>query len=343
MSLSASPGSRVVASPWRRGIPRPLALLTAPLTRLIARRLLLSLVLLLVVSALTFVLTSFVPGDPARAILGVNYTPERYEELRTQLGLDLPLWQQYTDWLSAALRGDFGRSLYDPVPVTKLIVPRLPVTLSLTIGTIIVSLVVGAALGIVSAVRGGVLGRVVDVLALIGLAFPAFWVGAVLISIFGVELRWLPTFGWVSFTESPIGWLRSLILPVASLSAFGVSVIAKQTRESMLDVLDSEYIRMARASGIGWPSLIFMHALKNAGIRILTVLGVLAVSLLGGTVMIEFVFGLPGIGDLAVIAASRRDLTVMQGIVVFITIVVIVINLLVDLCYSALNPKVRTE
>lgn len=319
------------------------ALLDAPIVRLVGRRLATSVVLLFVVSALTFVLASLIPGDPARQILGAQATPESYEALRHALGVDLPVYQQYWDWLRHAVTGDLGTSLFDDVPVTEMIGRRLPVTLSLTIGTLLVSLVVGVALGVASAVRGGAIARVVDALALVGLAFPPFWIGALLLSWFAVGLGWFPTFGYVPFEQSPGDWLRSLVLPVASLSAFGVSVIAKQTREAMLESLASEYVRMARASGVSEASIVLRHALKNAAMRILTMLGLLAVTLLGGTVAVEVVFGMPGLGELAVSSTTRHDAPVLQGIVVCFAVVVIVINLLVDICYMLVNPKVRAS
>lgn len=317
--------------------------LRSPVARLVGRRLATSVVLLFVVSALTFVLASLIPGDPARQILGPQATPESYAALRRALGVDLPVYQQYWDWLRHAVTGDLGTSLFDDVPVTEMIGRRLPVTLSLTIGTLLVSLVAGVALGVASAVRGGVVGRVVDALALVGLAFPPFWIGALLLSWFAVGLGWFPTFGYVPFEESPGDWLRSLALPVASLSAFGVSVIAKQTREAMLESLASEYVRMARASGVSQTSIVMRHALKNAAMRILTMLGLLAVTLLGGTVAVEVVFGMPGLGELAVSATTRHDAPVLQGIVVCFAVVVIVVNLLVDVCYMLVNPKVRAK
>ncbi|ADB50357.1 ABC transporter permease [Conexibacter woesei] len=319
------------------------ALLHAPTARFVGRRLLSSAVLLFVVSALTFVLASLIPGDPARQILGPQATPESYAALRQALGVDVPVYQQYWEWLRHAVTGDLGTSLFDAVPVTETIGRRLPVTLSLTIGTLLVSLVAGVALGVASAVRGGVVGRAVDAFALLGLAFPPFWIGALLLSWFAVGLGWFPTFGYVPFDESPGEWLRSLVLPVTALSAFGVSVIAKQTREAMLEALASDYVRMARASGVSQTSIVLRHALKNAAMRILTMVGLLAVTLLGGTVAVEIVFGMPGLGELAVTSTTRHDAPMLQGIVVCFTIVVIAINLLVDVCYTLVNPKVRTR
>jgi len=298
--------------------------------------------LLFIVSALSFVLVSLTPGDAARAILGLNAPAGAYERLRHALGLDRPLWEQYWEWLRNALHGDLGNSLVTSEPVTHAIDARLPVTLSLIIGALVVTLVLGVGIGVFSAVRGGVAGRVVDAFALIGFALPSFWVGATLIAIFAVDLGWLPATGYVPLTESPADWLRSLILPVVALALVSVAFVAKQTREAMLDALSSEYVRMARASGVSSTSLIFRHALKNAGARVLTVLGLLFVGLLGGTVFVESVFALPGLGGLAVTASLQHDLPVIQGIVVYFTLIVVVVNLLIDLAYTWVNPKVRT-
>jgi peptide/nickel transport system permease protein len=257
--------------------------------------------------------------------------------------LDLPLYEQYWQWLTHAVRGDLGSSLFTGESVTDAIQSRLPVTLSLMFGALLVSLVVGVALGVFSAMRGGVLGRIVDGFALVGFALPAFWVGAMLVVVFAVALRWLPATGYVALADSPTDWLASLVLPVVSLALGSIAALAKQTREAMLDVLSSEYIRMARANGIRNRSIVLVHALKNASVRVITVLGVQAVGLLGGTVVVENVFALPGLGSLAVNSTVQHDLPVVQGTVVYFTVLVVVINLIVDIAYTWLNPKVRAS
>jgi peptide/nickel transport system permease protein len=314
-----------------------------PLVGLLTRRLVMAAALLFVVTALSFVLVSLTPGDAARAVLGLNAPPGAYERLRHQLGLDVPLPTQYVNWVSDAIRGDFGSLLFTNESVSHAIAQRLPPTLSLMFGALLVSVLVGVALGVFSAVRGGILGRVVDTLALVGFAVPAFWLGALLISWFAVSHRWLPATGYVSFEDSPDQWLRSLVLPVAALSLGAIAAIAKQTREAMLDSLGSEYIRMAWANGVSARSIYFRHALKNAGVRVLTITGLQAVGLLGGIIVIENVFRVPGLGSLAVEATNRHDLPLIQGIVVYFTVIVIVINLTIDIAYSWLNPKVRTS
>ena len=317
-------------------------LLANPVLRVAFRRLVLAIPLLFVVSALSFLLVSLTPGDAARQILGTNPPPGAYPKLRHALGLDLPIQEQYWRWLTHAVRGDLGDSLITSEGVTHSIDARVPVTLSLMLCALLVTLVVGVLLGLLSAVRGGVAGRLIDGLALVGFALPSFWIGAVLIAMFSVRLRWFPVVGYVSFSQSPGSWLRSLALPVLALALHAVAAVAKQTREAVLDVLSSEFIRMARANGISSASIVFRHTLKNAGIRIVTVVGLLAVSLLGGTVLVESLFALPGMGGLAVNAALQHDLPVVQGIVVYFTLMVVVINLVIDLTYSWLNPRVRT-
>jgi peptide/nickel transport system permease protein len=319
-----------------RAVPR-----RHPLLGLAVRRILLAIPLLIVVSALTFVLISLSPGDAAREILGADATPEAYAALRERLGLDLPLYAQYWQWASHAVVGDFGTSLFSSESVATSVAVRAPVTLSLAVGALIVSLVVGVAFGVTSAVRRGVLGRVLDAAAVLGWAVPAFWLGAMLVLLFAVRLHWLPAIGYVPITTSPIEWLRSLVLPVAALSLAGVAAVAKQTREAMLDVLGSEYIRVARANGIRRTSLVLRHALRNAAIRIVTILGLLAVGLVGGTVVVESVFALPGIGSLAVQSSLQHDFPLVQGIVVLITLTVVGINLLIDLVYGWVDPRVH--
>jgi peptide/nickel transport system permease protein len=330
-------GSRVA---W---VPDQALLVRNPVLRVIARRCVMTVPLLFVVSALTFVLVSLTPGNAAEEILGTSATPGEYAALDRALGLNLPLYEQYWNWLRHALTGNLGQSVFTSQPVTQEIGQRLPVTLSLLVGALVVSAVVGIGLGVFSAVRGGAVGRAADALALIGFSLPAFWVGAELIVIFAVWRNWFPATGYVSITSSPAGWFHSLVLPVATLSLYGIASTAKQTREAMLDVLASEYIRIARANGIPRRAIIFRHALRNASMRIVTVLGLLAVGLLGGTVLVENVFALPGLGSLMVTAATQHDLPVVAGIAVYFTLIVVAINLVVDLTYAWLNPRVRVR
>lgn len=316
-----------------------------PLVLAVVRRLVVAIPLLLVVSALVFLLLSVVPGDVTETILGNKQTsgvpPQTYEDLAHELGVDRPWYEQYWNWLSAAVKGDLGQSIVTRQPVTQSIGQRFPITLSLTVGALLLSLVVGVGLGVTSAVRGGGIGRAVDALAMIGWVVPVFWLAAELVVIFAVKLRWFPAIGYVPFEQSPVQWFRSLVLPVVALSIGAIGGFAKFTRESMLDVLASEHVRMSRANGIPRRAITFRYALKPASLQVVTFAGLLVVGLLIGTVFVETVFGIPGMGSLIVNGANGHDLPMVQGVAVFFTLIVIVVNLFVDLAYGLLSPKVR--
>lgn len=308
---------------------------------LIIRRLLTSIPLIVVVTAVTFVLESLVPGNTARAIVGASGSPAAYNRLRAQLGLNQPLWYQYWHYLDSVVHGRLGTSVFTGEPVSTLLNQRLSVTLSLVLLSTALCAVVGVLLGVTSAVRGGVVGRVVEVLSLVGLALPGFWVAIILVAVFAVTLRIFPATGYVFPSASVSRWLWALTLPVIALALAGVAGVAKQTRDSMKDTLAREYIRTLRASGIGQRSIIWKHALRNGAIPVVTVLGLVFVSALSGTVFVEAVFVLPGLGSMAVTATSQHDLPVIEGIALYFTVVVIIVNLLLDVVYGLLNPKVR--
>lgn len=311
------------------------------MTRLIVRRLLMSIPLILVVSALTFIVEALVPGDAARAILGPNGTEADYQALRVKLGLNQPLWEQYGHWLSGAVHGNLGQSIFTGEQVTAMLNQRLGVTLSLMAGVVLLCGTVGVLLGTVSAVRGGWLGKAMDGVALLGLALPSFWVALVLISVFAVTLRLLPPTGYTSPSSSPGMWLESLVLPVIALSLAGITLLANQTRDSMLDVLNSDFVRGLRACGLRPSAVIWKHALRNASLPLVSVLGTTLIAALSGTVFVEAVFALPGLGSLAQQATGEHDLPVLIGIALYFTIITVVINLITDLAYGWLNPKVR--
>lgn len=313
----------------------------SPMTRLVLKRLTTAIVLLLVVSVLSFVLISLTPGDEARAIVGLGGSQEQYLHVRAELGLDKSLPTQYWQWLTQAVHGNFGESLTTSEPVASSIQTRLGVTISLMVGSIVLSLVLGVLFGVISAVRGGVTGRLVDAFGVLGFAVPPFWLAAALITIFAVKLNWLPSTGYVSPSDSLAGWWQSLVLPVTALAIGGIAAIAKQARDGMLEALASEYIRAARASGIAQTSVIFRHALRGAALRVIAVTGWIAVSILGGAVFVENVFSIPGLGSLAVNAATQHDIPLIQGVVVCFTVIVVIINLGTDLVYTWLDPRVR--
>lgn len=303
-----------------------------------------SLVLLFVITAATFVLASLAPGDAAKAILSSqsgSYTPQQYQQMRHALGIDQPLPVQYWHWLDGVLHGSLGADLFSGQPVIQELNTRLGPSLSIIVGTVIVSGLVGVSLGIVSALRGGARGRLVDVVSLAGLALPNFWLALVLVELLAVKVQLFPATGYAPLGTDPGPWLRSIALPVLTLSAGGVAFVAKQTRDSLSEVMSRDFIVMLRARGLSRRSVVLRHGLRNAAIPVVTVLGLLLVSLLGGTVLIENVFSIPGLGQEAVTAAGSHDLPVIEGVAFYFAVVVVIANLLVDVSYSLLNPRMR--
>lgn len=313
------------------------------MTRLILHRLILSVPLLFVVSVIAFLLQSLIPGDAARQFVGLTATPEQVEQARETLGLDKPLYAQYGTWVAGAFRGDLGVSMANQQPVIDQIAQRLPVTLSLVILATLVAVVVGVLLGVVSIRGNRVVARVFDVLSIGGLALPNFWIALILVAVFAVSLGLFPATGYVPATSSVAGWAGALVLPVAALAMTGITTIAKQTRESMLDIQSSEHVRNLRLNGIPERSVIFRHVLRGSAVRIVTVAGLLFIGALGGSVVVEQVFGLPGLGSLAVNATSTKDIPVIQGVAVTFTLLVVVMNLITDIVYGWLNPRVRAS
>jgi peptide/nickel transport system permease protein len=313
------------------------------MTRLLLRRLAISLPMVIGVSIAMFLLASIVPGDQAQTILGEEATPESISALREQLGLNLPLYQQYWNWAVGAVQGDLGNSIYSGQPVVQIIADRLPVTGSLVVLSTMVIAVFGAGLGLLSAFKAGWLGRTLDTVSLIGLAVPSFAVAVLLVSLFAVTFRVFPATGYVPLSESPGDWLLSLVLPVAAMSLTGVTLVAKQMRDSALDALERDSVRVLRANGISEKSILFRHVLKNAAMPSVTVVGVAAVASLTAAIFVENVFVLPGLGSLATSATLTHDLPVILGLGVYFTVIVIAINLLVDITYGILNPKVRVS
>lgn len=309
--------------------------------RLVMRRLLLAVPLVFIVSSLTFVLAELVPGDAASAILGTEATPEQVAALRSEYGLDAPFLVRYWDWLSSAVQGDLGRSIFTGVDVTSELNSRLAVTLSLTVGMGVVCLVVGVGLGVLGAVQRGWIGRCINALSLLGLALPSFWLGLLMIALFAVTLGWLPAVGYVNFADDPRAWALHLILPVAALALTGVTNMAKQTREAIKDTMEQPFVKGLVSSGLSSRSVLFKHVLRNASLPIASLLGYVIVTALAGSVFVEAVFVLPGLGSLAQQATTTSDLAALQGIAVYITILTVVVNLLTDVVSGWLNPKVR--
>lgn len=307
----------------------------------LAWRILGSLVLLLVVPTVTFFLQAVAPVNIGRAVLGVNATAERVAEFNAQLGLDQPLVVRYWDWLTGALTGDLGVSYANLQPVQDIIGPRLGVSLSLIVGALLVFTAVGLLLGILSATGGRVIGSIVDAVSTIGLAVPNFVLAVLLVAIFALQIPIFPATGYVAPEINSELWFRSLVLPVIALAFAGITAVAKQTRDQMMLAIASPYARTLRANGATEFSLIYKHALRNASGPVVTVLGIIFVGALSGSVVVENIFVLPGLGGQALQSALQHDLPVIQGIAVYFTIIVVIVNVLIDVATTILNPKVR--
>ncbi|WP_415853282.1 ABC transporter permease [Sinomonas sp. G460-2] len=313
------------------------------MTRVILHRLAVAIPVLFLMSIFTFVLVSFLPGDAAKALLGENATPQQIEQLRQQMGLNRPLAEQYLAWLGSAMHGDFGSSLLNGQPVVEILNTRLPVTLGLILATTVVTSVVGVVLGFASALRGGWLGRLVDLLAFVSFASPPFWIALLLITLFSVEWHVLPPNGFVPLAESPLGWVQTMLLPIVALATGGFAGIATQTRDSTMDALGRDFVRVLFANGLTRRSIAWKHVLRSSAPAVLTVIGLIFVSLLSGAVLIEQVFALPGVGQEVVTATTNHDIPVIQGAVLYLTAIVLIVNLVVDIMYGFVDPRVRVR
>jgi ABC-type dipeptide/oligopeptide/nickel transport system permease component len=301
--------------------------------RYILRRLALLVPLLLGASILVFLTMRLIPGDPARLALGPEATEDQVQLMRRQWGLDQPLPVQYVYWLGHALQGDFGRSTVSRVPAGQEIALRLPATLQLTLLSMLVATTVGLGLGVLAAVRHNTwLDRASMLVALLGVCTPTFWLGLMLILVFSVQLAWLPSFGQ--------GGLAHLVLPALTLGAAASAVIARVTRSSLLDVLGADYLRTARAKGLTEQVVVARHALKNALIPVLTLLGLEFGGLLAGAIVTETVFAYPGIGLLLVSSVNNRDFAVVQAALLLFAVQFVLINLLVDVLYAFVDPRI---
>lgn len=304
------------------------------MTRYFARRVIGLIPLLLAVATVTFFALELTPGDPAVLIMGQDVTPEGLAEVRRTLGLDRPLVEQYLRYLGGLVRGELGRSFRTRTPVTEDLARTFPVTFTLAVGATVVSTIVGVGGGVISAVRPhSSIDYVVRAGILTAVSAPVFWLGLVLIYWFSIRLAWFPVSGW--------GTLRHIVLPVAALSAFPLASVARMTRSSILDVLTHDYVRTARAKGVSGTGVLARHVLKNAFIPVVTVIALQFGVLLGGAVITETVFALPGLGQLVVTAVLARDYAVIRGAVLLVAISFAVINLLVDVVYAALDPRIR--
>ena len=310
--------------------------------RFLLQRLASAFLVLLMVSLCTFVLIWLVPGDVASQLADPGASTEELKRIRERLNLDQPWHIQLFSWYGNLLRGDLGQSFLLNRSVTDAILERLPVTLSLTLLALAIAVTLGVGAGIVAAVKhGSWADQSIMTLALIGLSIPDFWLGLVGIYVFAVALGWLPSGGFVPFSQDPIGWARSMALPAVTLGVTQVGLIARITRSSMLDVLGQDYVRTARAKGVPTFKVIVKHAFTNALIPVITVIGVIVGVLLGGAVVIEQVFSLPGVGRLIIGAVLRRDYPVIQGGLLLLAFIYVFVNIVVDLLYAYVDPRVR--
>lgn len=311
--------------------------------RYLVRRLVMLLPVLIGTTVVVFSLIHLVPGDAALVILGNDYTPEGAQQLRTQLGLDRPLYVQYLDWIGNVLQGNLGNSIYpfggikfQGDPVAKIIIDRLPTTLTLTFGTMALSILLALPIGMITAIkRNSATDSILRIVSMIGISMPVFWFGLLLILVFAVRLHWLPANGNISTSG-----LQALILPVIALGISDAALLSRMTRSAMLEVLAEDYVRTARAKGLKSIVVYYRHALRNALIPIITVVGFQFGGLLSGAILTETIFTMPGLGRLLVESVFRRDYPVIQGCVLVIALMYVVTNLVVDLFYAYLDPRV---
>lgn len=306
------------------------------------QRLLAAIPVLLIVAVVTFSLVHLTPGDPASLMAGDQALPEDIERIKDKLGLNRPLYEQLAIYFWDILRGDFGESVFTKFPVTTLIAQRLEPTISIAIFSQLVAIIIAIPAGILAAWKANTwIDRVVMILAVAGLAIPSFWLGANLIWLFAVRLDWFPALGYVSISEGVLPWLRSITLPSIAIGFISAALIARMTRASMLEVLREDYVRTARAKGLGEYKILIAHAFKNASIPVVTIIGIGLAGLVSGLVVTEAVFAIPGVGRLIVDAVLRRDYPVIQGVVLMVTFAYVLINLAVDIIYGYLDPRIR--
>jgi peptide/nickel transport system permease protein len=308
----------------------------------IVRRILATIPVMAVVALFVFSLLYIAPGDPAAVIAGDQATPEDVERIRASLGLDRPYLVRFADWLWDILRGDLGTSIFTNLPVSTMIAQRIEPTLSLMVVTVILAVSIAVPMGVVAAWKQGTLAdRAVMAFAVLGFSVPVFVVGYLLAYIFALELDWLPVQGYTPLNQGFFPWLENLVLPAIALGGVYIALIARITRATMLEVLSQDYIRTARAKGVGQRAILFLHALKNAAVPIVTVIGIGIALLIGGAVVTESVFAIPGLGRLTVDAILRRDYPVIQGVVLLFSFVYVLVNLVIDLMYTLFDPRIR--
>ena len=315
----------------------------SPRTRYVTTRVALTVPTLLAMSVFVFLLIHLVPGDPVRTMLGFRATPENVRVIRHDLHLDRSLAGQYVSWLGGIFHGDLGQDYISHEPLTQLLRERIPVTLELTIGSMALALLVGVPLGVVAATGRRASRLATTVFTIAGISVPDFWLGTLLVLVFAAKLNWLPPTGYVPLTDDPVENLRYMTLPVLTLAVGETAYILRTTRASMQETLSRPFVTFLRAKGLRRYAIVYRHALRTASLPIVTVAGIQFGVLLGGAIVVETLFGLPGVGKLVVTAINQRNYTVVQGSVLVIAALFIVVNLLTDLLYGALNPRLEAQ
>jgi peptide/nickel transport system permease protein len=312
--------------------------------RLVVRRVAALIPLLIIVTIVVWALLLLIPGDPARSIVGETATPAQLEAVRAELGLDQPVVVRYLDWLGGVLTGDLGTSLFTSYEVSDAIRDRLPVTLSLVGTSFVLSILIGIPFGVIAATRRGTwIDRSLTIGTSVGIAVPNFWLGLMLITFLALRLDWFPSGGYADFSDNPVDWAHHMVLPALTLAFAAAAEVARQTRAGMIDVLGQDFIRTHRAKGLSNRRIVMRYGLKSALIPVVTVAGLQIARLFGLATIIEQIFNMQGVGQLAVDSVFKRDVPMIQGIVLLITLVVVLANLAVDVSYGYLNPKVRDQ
>lgn len=308
----------------------------------VLRRIVSTFVVMAMVGLFVFLMLRLSPGDPVTIIAGDNATPEQIAEIRQRLGLDEALPLQFVRWAEQVLQGDLGTSISSRQPVAKLILQRLEPTLSMAFLTMIVAVVLAVGAGVIAASRRGQwLDQLIMFLSVVGFSMPVFVAGYLLVFIFAIKLQWLPVQGYLPFAGGALPWLKGLILPAASLGLVYIALIARITRASMIETLGEDYIRTARAKGATRTAILIGHALPNVGVPVVTVIGTGFALLIGGVVITETVFNIPGVGRLVVDAIARRDYPVVQGVILVFSALYVLINLAIDISYTFIDPRIR--
>jgi peptide/nickel transport system permease protein len=313
------------------------------MARMILSRIAFAIPVLFVMTFLTFFLASLIPGNAAIVILGQDATPESIAALNAELGLDRPVLVQYVEWLRGALTGDLGNSLYSGEEVTRIIGQRFMPTFWVALSAALVSGVLGIVFGVYAALKGGPLSRALDIVGMLGISLPNFWIALLLIVFFAGELRLLPPIGYVDPTEDFAGWAEHMVLPVTALGLAGVALIAKQARDAYADALSRDFMRFMQANGVPRASLVLKHGLRFASVPMASAVSVTFINFFGSTAALEQIFAIPGLGAQVARSTLNQDLSQVQGIVLVYTMVIVVVTLLTDILYAFLNPKIGTR